>query len=451
MTGAAVIALARARCLIGLPVLPRARHERLPASTIEALAALFAGEHDRARVAALEVLAALTGAACGEAHGVLALVALEAGDVQAAHDHAELGVRHAAAGAHHPAAHSARWCRGALRQATGDHAGALAEARHADRDGTSQPFVSALVATAQFHAGDWRAVDAALEDGMRAADATQVRAADPWLAGIAATVEVLRAGRRPAGAPPLSGHAQFGRAWCDHALGIELAANGRTDQAADVLAAVVERGERSGTLLSAPELLRAGYGCGDRAAVVVARRALQRFAAGDALAAAHGAWAQAFLAGDPDTLAALAGRIAAVRPVSAATWLADAARAAASTSVADARAYGTTAIDALARIGADAAAARLRAELRAAGIALRPARARTLRAPAAITPTEQTVIELVAEGMSNAEIADRLVMSRRTVEAHLAHVYTKAGITTRVELIRRLVTGDPIIGSVQRG
>lgn len=52
----------------------------------------------------------------------------------------------------------------------------------------------------------------------------------------------------------------------------------------------------------------------------------------------------------------------------------------------------------------------------------------------ALTPAERTVVDLVADGLSNADIATRLVCSRRTVESHLHHVYTKLGTSSRVAL-----------------
>jgi predicted ATPase/class 3 adenylate cyclase/DNA-binding CsgD family transcriptional regulator len=53
---------------------------------------------------------------------------------------------------------------------------------------------------------------------------------------------------------------------------------------------------------------------------------------------------------------------------------------------------------------------------------------------ASLTPTELDVVRLVKEGLSNKEIAARLFISHRTVQTHLTHVYTKLGLTSRVQL-----------------
>jgi DNA-binding CsgD family transcriptional regulator len=53
---------------------------------------------------------------------------------------------------------------------------------------------------------------------------------------------------------------------------------------------------------------------------------------------------------------------------------------------------------------------------------------------AALTPTEEQVAGLVAEGLSNPDIAERLFISRRTVASHLTHVFAKLNIRTRSEL-----------------
>lgn len=49
----------------------------------------------------------------------------------------------------------------------------------------------------------------------------------------------------------------------------------------------------------------------------------------------------------------------------------------------------------------------------------------------ALTPREQEVLRLLAEGLPNRAIAARLVVSEKTVGTHLAHIYTKLGVATR--------------------
>lgn len=51
-----------------------------------------------------------------------------------------------------------------------------------------------------------------------------------------------------------------------------------------------------------------------------------------------------------------------------------------------------------------------------------------------LTRREQEVCQLVAEGLSNKEIADRLVISRRTAEGHVEHILVKLGFTSRTQV-----------------
>jgi DNA-binding CsgD family transcriptional regulator len=88
------------------------------------------------------------------------------------------------------------------------------------------------------------------------------------------------------------------------------------------------------------------------------------------------------------------------------------------------------------RLGAARDLLRAEATLRAAGIrrGRRGTRSRPQTGWNSLTPTEQTVASLVAEGLSNPRIGDRLYISRRTVQTHLAHVFTKLDINSRAQL-----------------
>ena len=55
-----------------------------------------------------------------------------------------------------------------------------------------------------------------------------------------------------------------------------------------------------------------------------------------------------------------------------------------------------------------------------------------------MTPSERRVVELAAEGLSNKEIAARLVVTVHTVEVHLSHAYAKLGVRSRGQAARRL-------------
>ena len=55
---------------------------------------------------------------------------------------------------------------------------------------------------------------------------------------------------------------------------------------------------------------------------------------------------------------------------------------------------------------------------------------------ASLTPTERDVVGLVSDGLANKDIATRLFVSPRTVQTHLTHVYTKLGLSSRVQLVQ---------------
>ena len=98
-------------------------------------------------------------------------------------------------------------------------------------------------------------------------------------------------------------------------------------------------------------------------------------------------------------------------------------------------------LDALAildRLGAVPLARRIRAELRGRGVRSVPRGPSSLtrRNPEGLTDRQVGVLELLAEGLTNAEIAEKLVVSVRTVDSHVAAVLTKLGVQTRQDAVR---------------
>jgi predicted ATPase/DNA-binding CsgD family transcriptional regulator len=64
--------------------------------------------------------------------------------------------------------------------------------------------------------------------------------------------------------------------------------------------------------------------------------------------------------------------------------------------------------------------------------------------PGLLTCRERQIAALVAEGLSNRDIAQRLAISKRTVDAHLEHIFGKLGISSRVQLTTWLSSDRPV-------
>ena len=98
---------------------------------------------------------------------------------------------------------------------------------------------------------------------------------------------------------------------------------------------------------------------------------------------------------------------------------------------AQAREHLRTALDLAHRCGATPLATRAREELAATGA--RPRR-EMLSGLESLTASERRIAELAASGQSNPEIAQALFVTRKTIETHLGHVYTKLHISSRDQL-----------------
>lgn len=108
--------------------------------------------------------------------------------------------------------------------------------------------------------------------------------------------------------------------------------------------------------------------------------------------------------------------------------------------ITEARIQLRSALDTFEGVSALLWAERARGELRAAG---ETADKRDLGSLDTLTSQERRVARLVAAGASNKDVAAQLFLSHRTVEYHLAKVFTKLGVASRVELARLPL--DPVL------
>ena len=56
--------------------------------------------------------------------------------------------------------------------------------------------------------------------------------------------------------------------------------------------------------------------------------------------------------------------------------------------------------------------------------------------PSGLTRREVEVLDLIVIGLTNPQIADRLFLSRKTIEHHVTSILTKMGASTRTEAVR---------------
>ncbi len=98
----------------------------------------------------------------------------------------------------------------------------------------------------------------------------------------------------------------------------------------------------------------------------------------------------------------------------------------------------TCSLDLYGSLGAARDVARLQARFRAHGIRRAP-RVKHRKARCgwdSLTPTEVRITDLVAQGLSNPQIAEKLFLSRRTVGTHVSHILSKLDVKSRIDIAR---------------
>ncbi|GAA1585688.1 LuxR family transcriptional regulator [Actinomadura kijaniata] len=100
----------------------------------------------------------------------------------------------------------------------------------------------------------------------------------------------------------------------------------------------------------------------------------------------------------------------------------------------EARPLLSAALETFTRLGARAPAEQAAAELRASGVSGESARASGDDPLASLTAQQQQIVRLAAEGLGNREIAERLMLSPRTIGSHLYQAFPKLGVSSRHQL-----------------
>jgi DNA-binding CsgD family transcriptional regulator len=343
---------------------------------------------------------------------------------------------------------------GIVLDGSGDSDGALATFRrgeslaHAPR--WAPPVFQLGAALTLYRRGEWDDALAEVDAGLVAADEAGLGLGVFWPFAVGTLISTFRGQHARARDwldqfRHVTAPRALGTEWLAYASAMVDEAEGRPNDAAAALCrladAITAVGAPALLLNSGADAVRLGLATGrDGAARRIAAELAQlttRTASPTASAIAD--WAGALLAGDAAVLDDVADRLAASRrlPESARARHDGAVVAASRGEATEARRLAKQAFVAYEDLGAEQLHLRLRSELRVHGVAMRPRRsaARPSHGWGSLTTSEHTVVDLAAEGLTNTEIAERLFVSRRTVESHLGRVYAKLGLSTRAQLV----------------
>lgn len=307
------------------------------------------------------------------------------------------------------------------------------------------PSYEVFLAVERFLAGEWDDAIAGLETGFALAEETGERYSLVFGLSVLAVIRLHRGdlGRAEEALDQADRELRTGGpAFRDDRVGwaraLLLEAQGALDQAFEVLAAAFHRCADSGRVVEfpvlGPDLVRLAVETGDRASARRVADAVDLTAGRDIPPWDAAAMrCRGLLTADAALLTA-AVDAGAGRPLHLATTAEDAA--AASPDPSTACVLLERAAEAWAGLGATRGVDRVDAALRDRGVrrGRRGRRARPRTGWDSLTPTERRVVALVAEGLSNPQIGDRLYLSRRTVQTHVGHVFGKLGLSSRAEL-----------------
>ncbi len=314
------------------------------------------------------------------------------------------------------------------------------------------PSYETFLAVERFLAGAWDDAIAGVETAVEAAAETGERYSLVLGYVVLAVIALHRgdllqaremaeaAGREVAdGGPRFRGH------WLPWVDALLSDADGDTTRAVDLLGEAWDDCARQGLVIEhpvlGPDLVRLALAVGDRNRAEQVTSAMQGPADdGTTPDRYRGAVlrCRGLVDADPSLLLAAVdayGRCA--RPLELALAVEDAAVLLTGQGDTDAaRTLTERALDAFERLEAARGVARSEARLRGLGVhrGRRGPRGRPRTGWDSLTTTERTVVDLVAEGLSNPQIGERLFLSRRTVQTHVAHIFAKVSVSSRAQL-----------------
>jgi len=306
-----------------------------------------------------------------------------------------------------------------------------------------------FLALERFISGEWDEAIAELEASFELADEIQtvVARAHGILSLISLHRNDLSRAEEAAGAAArdLAGWGSgYRTTWAAWPRALILEAGGELGQALATMTGAWDMSARLGLALDYPavgaDLVRLALASGDMGRARDASAAVTEVAARNEVPWMTGAAlrCRGLIEDDAEILQAAAGACAGgSRPLGLALACEDAGAAFARQGRLDrARPLLDQALGIYERLGAARDLARAEATLREAGIrrGRRGTRGRPQIGWASLTPAEHAVAGLVAEGLSNPQIGERLYISSRTVQTHLAHMFAKLDIATRAQL-----------------